>query len=361
MTQPVKDTAYQPTSEWSGDLRVVSFSHLDDPVEDFLAVPQQVEGLDDDQASAERAGTQAIIDDRNTYYRNAASRNFLAYRNERPVARITAFRNRLLLEKGRPIGLVGLFAAEDDPEAVQALMGDAADWLRAQGLQAVRGPMAGDIWHRWRFMTTGFDTAPFPGEPRQPAHYPELFEASGFTPVRTYCTKRIDDLPAQLERFSTAVGLISKRGYSFRSFDQADWDGELKRLCELCGHSFATNWCVTPTTEEEFCDIYGRWLRRVGPNSILLALDKKDAVVGLGLAVSAPENTLNIRTIAILPDQHGYGLGQAITAELYRRAIAAGQTTVHHCLMGPLTPPQWWDHGHGVVTREYTMYQWSIG
>ena len=74
-----------------------------------------------------------------------------------------------------------------------------------------------------------------------------------------------------------------------------------------------------------------------------------------------PADTLNIRTIAVLPHCSGFGLGQAIVAEHYRRAIAAGLTRVQHCLMGPTTPPQFWDRGLGQVTREYTMYERSTG
>lgn len=344
-------------SEVSGDIRVVSFTHLEGPVEDFLGLPERLEGLNDDQAAAERAGTRALLDERNSYYRNAEARCFLAYREDQPAGRITAFHNRLLSERGETIGLVGLFECANDVEVALSLVRHAAAWLGARGLRVMRGPMAGDIWHRWRFMTHGFDAAPFPGEPRQPEHYPELFLEAGFSPVRTYTTKRIDDLPGQLARFATAATLNHRRGYTFRSFDRDDWEGELRRLYVLCGHSFATSWCVTRTTEEEFSDIYARWLRRVGPGHIVLAADPRGEVVGLGLAVSAPPETLNIRTIAILPDQHGYGLGQAIAAELYRRAIDSGQRTVNHCLMAPLSPPQRYDHGHGVVTRAYTMYQ----
>jgi hypothetical protein len=343
-----------------GDLEIRSFAHLEGPSEDFLKLPRAVEGLDDDQAAAEEAGTRALLDERNTYWHNAEARSFLVSREGRVVARLTAFHNRSLVEKGRTVGLVGLFSGVNDSGAVQALVEGVSDWFRARGVGKLRGPMAGDIWHRWRFMTRGFETTPFPGEPRQPAYYPELFLAAGFSPVRRYTSKRIDDLEAQLALFGTAEALNRKRGFRFRGLDRSRWEDELESLWQLCSHSFATTWCVTPTTREEFFDIYDRWLRRVGPDSIRLALDRDRRVAGLGLAVTSPEDTLNIRTIAVLPDQHGYGLGQAIAAELYRRALESGQKTVHHCLMGPLTPPQRYDHGLGVVTREYEMYERSI-
>jgi GNAT superfamily N-acetyltransferase len=343
-----------------GVVRVVSFAHLDEPVEDFLSLPQRVEGLDDGQARAERAGSEALLSPANTFYRNAASRCFVAYRDDLPVGRVCAFHNRELVERDGPYGLVGLFASTDDSAVAAALVDGAAGWLGGRGLKVLRGPMAGDIWHRWRFMTSGFDTPSFPGEPRQPVYYPELFTAVGFAPVRTYSTKRITDLPTVLDRLRVAAGLNRKRGYTFRSLDRDHWDADMARLHELCRNSFASNWGVTSVSLEEFADIYNRWLRRVGADHVLLALDATGEVAGLGLAVVAPADTLNIRTLAVLPGHHGYGLGQAITAELYQRAIDAGHTAVQHCLMGPDAPPQRWDGGLGRVTRTYTMYERGI-
>jgi GNAT superfamily N-acetyltransferase len=159
------------------------------------------------------------------------------------------------------------------------------------------------------------------------------------------------DLEAQLDLLSLAADLNARRGYRFRSIDAASWDQDLKHVYELCRHSFATYWSVSESTFEEFSNIYDRWLRRVGADNIVLALDPSSAVVGLGLSVLGPADTLNIRTIAVLPHVSGFGLGQAIVAEHYRRAIAAGRTRVQHCLMGPTTPPQFWDRGLGQVTR----------
>lgn len=343
------------------EYRVETFSQADEPIEDFFALPQRIEDLTDEQARAEAAGTRSLLDPANTYYRNADSRSFVAYRADEPVGRITAFHNRLLAGERMRYGLAGLFACANDTMAARTLVDAASTWLAQRGLDAIRGPMAGDIWHRWRFMTRGFDAAGFPGEPRNPAHYPDLFMACGFAPVRTYSTKLISDLEAQLALLSVPSDFNARRGYRYRSIDPERWEDDLRHVYELCRHSFATYWSVSETTFEEFANIYNRWLRRVGPENIVLAIDPSSAVVGLGLAVSGPENTLNIRTVAVLPHVSGFGLGRAIVAEHYRRAIAAGYSEVQHCLMGPTTPPQFWDAGLGRVTREYTMYERAAG
>jgi GNAT superfamily N-acetyltransferase len=343
------------------DIRVESFSPGERPVEAVFEVPQRAERLTEEQARAEQAGARALLAPGSSYYRNAAARAFVAFRGERAVGRLAAFHNRLLAGEQLRFGLVGLFACEQDAEAAGALVDAAAAWLKSRNLDAIRGPMAGDIWHRWRFMTRGFDTVPFPGEPRNPPYYPELFAACGFAPVRSFSTKLIIELEAQLELLSVPAALAAKRGFAFCGLDPHGWQQDLRHVYELCRHSFATDWSVSETTFEEFADIYTRWLGRVGTDHIVLACDGGGDVVGLGLAVVAPADTLNIRTVAVLPHVSGFGLGRAIVAEQYRRAMASGLDKVHHCLMGPTTPPQFWDRGLGRVTREYAMFERSTG
>ena len=178
------------------EYRVESFTPRETPIADFFSLPQRIEGLTDHQAQAEAAGTRALLDPGNTYYRTADSRSFVVRRGGAAVGRLTAFHNRLLAGEHRRFGLVGLFACENDATAARLLVEAASAWLGEQGLDAIRGPMAGDIWHRWRFMTRGFDTEPFAGEPRNPPHYPELISACGFAAARTYSTKLVTDLAA---------------------------------------------------------------------------------------------------------------------------------------------------------------------
>jgi len=344
------------------DIRIETFSHAEEGNEDFFEIPRRVEGLTEKQGTAEKAGTKALLRSNNSTYQTVQTRSFVVYRGAGAVGRISAFHNEKMAELHGPYGLVGLFCCEDDREAARALIEEAGAWLKSKGNKIMRGPMAADIWHRWRFMTQGFDTAPFPGEPRQPAYYPELFTSSGFASVRTYSTKKITDLESMAKRLKTAHDLNRKRGYTYRNLDSERWEEDMAALHELCQFSFASNWGVTPVTLEEFSDIYNRWLRRVGYDDILLAIapDGKE-VVGLGLAVTAPEDTLNIRTLAVKPKHYGYGLGQAIAAEHYQRAMDAGKRIVHHCLMGPDAPPQRWDGGLAQVTREYEMYERGVG
>lgn len=342
-------------------IKVESFNYLEGPhAEAFLRLPQAVEELSEASAKAERAGTEALLNSKNTYYTHGAVKNFVAYRDGKAVGRVSAFDNSLLPSSPR-YGLVGLFCSINDNEVAVELINSAATCFSERGITMMRGPMAADIWHRWRFMIKGFEEKPFPGEPRQPEYYPQLFLAAGFNPVRISSTKEVTNLKEMLKQLKKADEFNQKRGIAFRTFDHAKLDTELPILYQLCRHSFANNWGVTDTTEEEFRDIYTRWLGRVGSEQIVFAIDSNDnnRVVGLGFAVGQ-KDTMNIRTIAVLPAHCGFGVGQAVSAELYRRAIASGMKKVHHCTMGPNSPTQRWDKGVGIVTRQYAMYERAI-
>ena len=342
------------------DFRIESFSHHDGPFEDYLSLPRRLENRTDAQADAERAGTTALLNPKSNYYQYGSSKNFIAYRSDRPVGRITAFYNRLIRDHRSRYGLVGLFACEDDPEAARGLVSLAAGWLSDLGVEMLRGPMAGDIWHRWRFMTRGFDSEPFPGEPRQPAHYPELFIKAGFAPIRVYSTKRITHLPPVLNRLEQAAEQNRKRGIHFRRFNFDDMQEEMQRMFSLCLHSFQNYWAASDITEQQFLSLYTRWFTRIKPNHVLFVMDRDNAIVGMGLGLLAPADTLNIKSVAVLPNQYGFGLGQAIAAKLYRDAMDSGVKVMQHCLMDPWSPEQRWDGGTGEVTREYTLFERAL-
>ena len=77
----------------------------------------------------------------NPFYEHAEARFWLALRDGRPVGRISAQVDRLHLERHRDgAGFFGLLEAEDADETFRALLATAEAWLRARGLERVRGP-----------------------------------------------------------------------------------------------------------------------------------------------------------------------------------------------------------------------------
>lgn len=101
---------------------------------------------------------------------------YLFIENGRTLGRIAA-----MIHPEQPSrGLVGLFDSIDDSRVAFALLDAAKTCLLAAQCKTIIGPVNFSIYQSYRFMTKGFDQESFVGEPRNPAYYPQLFEAYGF-------------------------------------------------------------------------------------------------------------------------------------------------------------------------------------
>ncbi len=100
------------------------------------------------------------------------------------VGRIAAFVNPLTAtatDATLPAGGLGFFECIDDQAAAHALFDVACEWLRAQGMLAVDGPINfGDRDRFWGVLIDGFDREPNYGMFWHPAYYQGLFESYGF-------------------------------------------------------------------------------------------------------------------------------------------------------------------------------------
>lgn len=99
-----------------------------------------------------------------------------------------------------PVGQIGFFECVDDPAVAQSLFEAACRWLRDQGIREVWGPMNGGAHRLHRLMTRGFERPPFLFEPRNPPHYPRLFEANGFRTISTWSS--LEPSRAQIEQMA---------------------------------------------------------------------------------------------------------------------------------------------------------------
>ena len=78
---------------------------------------------------------------KNPFFEHAEARLWLAMRGERCVGRVSAQVNQAHLRQHRDdTGQFGFIEAEDDPETFEALLGTAADWLAAKGMERMTGP-----------------------------------------------------------------------------------------------------------------------------------------------------------------------------------------------------------------------------
>src|SRR5262249_54715548 len=145
-------------------------------------------------------------------------------------------------------------------------------WLSQRGARRALGPMDLSIWHGYRFMTRGFQTEPFLGEPRNPPAYPELFEAIGFKPGSRSFSWDLTREHLGGSRKAAAVRAqpesLAAAGMRLEPFDLRQFDESLSHAHQLLVDAFAEHAGFTPISREEFSVLYAGMRQLIIPELV---------------------------------------------------------------------------------------------
>ncbi|PPS45573.1 hypothetical protein [Chroococcidiopsis sp. TS-821] len=175
--------------------------------------------------------------------------------NPQPVGRIVAAVNQRLIEReGDNVGLFGYFECVPNFDVAQALLTAASEWLRAQGMSRVRGPIDLSTHNRCFFLVDGFDSPPLVMMPYNPPYYPEFIERDGWHKAKdAYAYDFPLDKPLPKE-FEKAHRVACKSGVNFRPIRTKGegFEKDAIAIYHLFNRAFAHSWSSTPRSEAEF-------------------------------------------------------------------------------------------------------------
>lgn len=310
-------------------------------------------------------------------------RLLFAEEDGRAVARLSAQLSPALQdEAGRPVGMIGHFEALERPEAVAALFAEALAWLRAAGARRVIGPIDGDTWHRYRLNLGPWVHPPFLLEPYNPAYYPALWEANGFTIAARYASTRVEDLPAVAARLEARAEQARRAGYRPRAIELGRFDEEIALLYRLSCRIFAGNYLYSEISAAEFAALYAGARPLLERRLVSFVVAPGGEAVGflfaypdLFRAVAAMRGkrhllaklrflwlrrkagAVNFKTLGVLPEHRRAGCAALLFHHGYREAMALGYRAANHCLFLDDNPSAGLDHGVGVPLRRYALYE----
>lgn len=194
------------------------------------------------------------------FYREAEVALFLARRRNEVVGTIAAFvpRRRIALT-GRPEGGFGFFEVLHDYPAARALLDAACSWLRARGMERVRGPTSFSDHECPGVLVAGTDTPPAMLEAHTPPYYREFLERYGMEKDHDLYAWRaplwtlgpnLENLPPELERVAAAAR--SQAGLSIRKARLEAWDEEVATAHYLFNETLKHLPDFVPISAEEF-------------------------------------------------------------------------------------------------------------
>jgi GNAT superfamily N-acetyltransferase len=287
----------------------------------------------------------------------------LADEHDAPVARCSLWWAAAPAYQGHRVGLIGHFVAAGAEAGTQMLRHACAELARCGRTLAI-GPMDGSTNRAYRLVTEGGEEPPFFLEPENPPEWPAAFAAAGFAPLATYCSS----LQARLDHADPGIPVLAAafaaEGVSIRPFDMEQFEEELRRIYAIVALSFQHNFLATTIAEGEFLMQYRPIKPYIRPELVLLA-ERGAELVGFIFLVpdwlqalrGEPLTTVIVKTLAVLPEYAGRGLGTLLSARAEEAARGLGFTRAIHALMHEAnTSRKISSRFEGHIIRRYTLF-----
>jgi GNAT superfamily N-acetyltransferase len=278
------------------------------------------------------------------------------------AARCSCWWNRTPSLPAERVGVIGHFAANEAAAGV-AILDAACDRLRSAGCTVAVGPMDGNTWRRYRFVTERGSEPPFFLEPDNPDGWPTQWHAAGFAPLASYTSALNTDLTRDDPRIETARARLADAGVTIRPLDIKNPDTDLRRMFTLSLESFSRNFLYTPLGEAEFLEQNRTLLPLVRPELVLLAEGGGELA---GFLFAIPDvlqarrgeaiDTIIIQTVAVGDRRSRAGLGSVLVADAHATARGLGFTRAIHALMHEQNVSQNISRRYARTIRRYQLF-----
>lgn len=197
---------------------------------------------------------EAINEDKNPYFQHADVRFWIAYKDGRPVGRISAQIDGLVQKyHGVKTGHYGFFDCINDHEVAYALFETASNWLRDNGMVEMIGPFCLSINEETGMLVEGHDTPPRLLMGHSRPYFEKLVLGAGLAKVKDTWAYTLDIskpiLPPTIQKLVDRS--VEKGQVTFRPINMDKYEEELKIILDIFNDAWIENWKYVPFTEAE--------------------------------------------------------------------------------------------------------------
>ncbi len=191
---------------------------------------------------------------KNPYFAHATFCSWLAYRDSKPVGRISAQIDQLHIERYQDAkGFFGMLEAEDSPDVFKALTNTAESWLREQGMQQISGPFNLSINQELGLLVDGFDTPPSLMMGHARPYYGPRLEENGYAKEKDLLAYIIDADFKHSAAMQTVIKRAKKKSnLHIRPLQKSNFKKELNIIQDIFNDAWSHNWGFVPFTDDEF-------------------------------------------------------------------------------------------------------------
>lgn len=255
-------------------------------MKEFLYLPFKVYKGDRNWVPPLLSEVEQTLSLKNPFFEHARAKLFLAEKGGEVVGRIAGIVDENYISFHQEhTGFFGFFEAVEDPEVSDRLYTAAAEYLRAEGMDQMIGPMNPSTNDECGFLSDGFDSPPKIMMSYNPLYYLEQSERFGLKKAKelyAYYRSTADPPPKKL--LEVLEALKRKCHIRVRAVNLKDLTAEAVRIKSIYNSAWAKNWGFVPFTDKEF-DLMVERLRSLVVPELVPIVEVRGEPVGVALSM----------------------------------------------------------------------------
>ncbi len=266
----------------------------------------------------------------------------------------------LIIDRRLPQGecFFGFFDVPDDPPMFRFLWNSVVEEARARGISVLHGPINGSIWHQYRCIKETDGSEFFKFELFGELYYYQFFVlAKPFSEHRYYSGYRTQ-FDALLPLLQPAYHALEARGFFIKKIKKIT-PALLQTLFSLSIKVFQQNWGFTAINQKEFLFLYSSEKLESHLDTIYV-LYKASEIIGFCTVFKESESTWICKTIGILPEYQGLGLGNALAFKLHSDAKEQGIEKIMYALIREDNKIKNFPNDDVIIFRRYAAFEFHI-
>ncbi len=295
-----------------------------------------------------------LLPAKNPAFEFCRAQSYMAYRDGKPVGRITGIINDRANEKlGEKTLRFGFVDFVDDDEVVDALFRAVRLWGHSHGMEKIAGPMGFSDMDREGMLVDGFEELGTQATIYNHPYYARHMERLGFAKEADWIEYRID-VPAEIpERYARIADIVARK-YGLRPVQMTSRKAIAARygqaIFELINRAYGDLYGFVSLTQKQIDHYIDMYLGLLRLEDVCLVVDADDTLVGVGIsmpslsralqrsggrlfptgwygllrAIRGHADTVDLMLIAIAPEYQGKGVNALLFSTLIPQYVANG-------------------------------------
>ncbi len=280
---------------------------------------------------------------------------FAVYKNNEMVGHIALIVDRRLIPGD---AFFGFLEMQRDKRIFTELWSVLVSEAKKHGVRVVKGPVNGSIWHQYRCYKKSNGEDYFKTElPTELYYYRYLSSNNPSSEINYYSAyrKKFEGVMSHIEK---GYKSLNSNGFRIKELGKISMM-ELESIGTVSKKIFSKSWGYTELTVKEFLALYSMDKFAAHLNKLYL-LYKGDEIIGYCSTVKENESTLICKTICILTNYQGLGLGNALAYRVHIDAKNRGYKKVIYALIREGNNIKNFPKEDAVVFREYATFEFVI-